>query len=70
MYKGHFTGNFGYLKKYDINNNTVTNTLWKIGNTVQSNILKNKGNILYIENSDPIVFSTETSATFKLIISI
>lgn len=70
MYKGHFSSNFGYLKKYDINNNTVTNTLWKIGANVQADIIKNKGNILYTENSDPIVFSTETSATFKLIISI
>lgn len=70
MYKGVFVGNAGILKRYDINNNTVTNTAWKVGSTINSDIRQNRGMVLYTENTDPIRLTTDSSATFKLIITI
>lgn len=70
MYKGNFLSTNGTLKKYDINNNTTEDTTWKVYGTVISNVTKNKGTPLYIENTDPISLSSDSSANFKLIISV
>ena len=70
MYKGNFLSTNGTLKKYDINNSTTENTTWKVYGTVISDVTKNKGTPVYIENTDPITLSSDSSANFKLIISV
>ena len=70
MYKGNFNSTNGTLKKYNINNSTTEDTTWKVYNTVISDVTKNKGTPLYIENTDPITLSSDSSANFKLIISV
>jgi hypothetical protein len=70
MYKGQFLTSNGLLKIYDINNNTTQESAWKVYNKVESDIIKNKGIPLYIENTDPISLSSDSTANFKVIISI
>jgi hypothetical protein len=67
---GTFLTTGGFLRKLNITTQETTESAWRIYSVTNNDINKNKGRIMYLENTNPVTFTTNSVFDYKIIISI